>query len=192
VAVSTAKHSAIGGNEDEGIVLSHDDVKSIVDEAKKIGSLKRAVENYALQHGIENIDVLFPEAKNIDNEPEWQASDRVGCRCSQWHRNTPFSRIKTRTADITHEEARAKGYIKGNLKKEEFFGVTKRVTTPTTIYKKQQLDRDDMLDITDFDVVVWLKGEMRLMLEEELARAILIGDGRDVAHEDKIKDPGCC
>jgi hypothetical protein len=157
---------------------------------QKSGSLKRAVENYALQHGIENIDVLFPDAKTIDNEPEWIK------RRTEWvagvlngTRHTPFSRIKTRSADITHEEARAKGYIKGNLKKEEFFGVTKRVTTPTTIYKKQQLDRDDMLDITDFDVVLWLKGEMRLMLEEEIARAILIGDGRDVAHEDKVKDP---
>ena len=186
----TAKHGAIGGNDDEGVVLSHSDVQSIVEEAKKIGSLKRAVENYALQHGIENIDVLFPEAKNIDNEPQFLA------RRTEWvagvlngTRHTPFSRIRTRSADITHEEARAKGYIKGNLKKEEFFGVVKRVTTPTTVYKKQQLDRDDMLDITDFDVVMWLKGEMRLMLEEEIARAILIGDGRDVSNEDKIKDP---
>jgi hypothetical protein len=182
-------HGATGGTDDEH-VLSHDAIKGIVEEAQKSGSLKRAVEAYALQHGIENIDVLFPDAKTIDNEPEWIK------RRTEWvagvlngTRHTPFSRIKTRAADITHEEARAKGYIKGSLKKEEFFGVTKRVTTPTTIYKKQQLDRDDMIDITDFDVVLWLKGEMRLMLEEEVARAILIGDGRDVAHEDKVKDP---
>jgi hypothetical protein len=103
-------------------------------------------------------------------------------------RKSPFSRVKTLSADLTVEEARAKGYITGELKKEEFFGVSKRVTTPTTIYKKQKLDRDDMLDITDFDVVAWLKGEMRLMLDEELARAVLIGDGRDVAHEDKINE----
>ena len=104
-------------------------------------------------------------------------------------RKTPFSRIKTVIADITVESARALGYVKGNFKKEEWFGLTKRTTTPTTVYKKQQLDRDDIVDITDFDVVAWMKGEMRLMLEEELARAILFGDGRDVASEDKIKDP---
>lgn len=170
--------------------LSHDDVRGIVADAMRVGSLKEAVEAYALKHGIENIDVLFPDARTVDSQPEW---DR---RRTEWvagvlngTRHTPFSRIKTRVADITHEEARAKGYIKGNLKKEEFFGVSQRVTTPTTIYKKQKLDRDDIIDITDFDVVAWLKGEMRLMLEEELARAILIGDGRDVADEDKIRDP---
>lgn len=185
----SAAHGATGGTDDQH-VLTHDAMAGIVDEAKKSGSLKRAVEQYALQHGIENIDVLFPDAKAIDNEPEWVK------RRTEWVANvlngtkhTPFSRIKTRSADITHEEARAKGYIKGSLKKEEFFGVSQRVTTPTTIYKKQKLDRDDMLDITDFDVVMWLKGEMRLMLEEEVARAILIGDGRDVANEDKVKDP---
>jgi hypothetical protein len=101
-------------------------------------------------------------------------------------RKTPFSRVKTHWADLNFEEARAKGYVKGNLKKEEFFPVASRETTPQTIYKKQKLDRDDILDITDFDVVVWMKGEMRIMLDEELARAILIGDGRDVASDDKI------
>jgi hypothetical protein len=104
-------------------------------------------------------------------------------------RHTPFSRIKTITADLTQDDARAKGYIKGHYKKEEWFGVTKRTTTPTTIYKKQKLDRDDVLDITDFDVVAWLRSEMRVMLDEELARAILIGDGRDPGDEDNIKDP---
>lgn len=171
-------------------VLTHDAIKEIVADAQRNGSLKKAVEDYALAHGIENIDVLFPDAKSIDNEPEWEK------RRTEWvagvlngTRHTPFSRIKTRSADITMEEARAKGYIKGNLKKEEFFGVTQRTTSPTTIYKKQKLDRDDVLDITDFDVVSWMKGEMRLMLEEEVARAVLIGDGRDVANEDKVKDP---
>jgi hypothetical protein len=103
-------------------------------------------------------------------------------------RKSPFSRVKTLIADITEEDARAKGYIKGNLKKEEFFSVSKRVTTPTTVYKKQKLDRDDIIDITDFDVVAWLKVEMRLMIDEEIARAALIGDGRDVASEDKINE----
>lgn len=171
------------------IVLNHSDIQSIVADASKVGSLKDAVENYALSHGITNIDVMFPEAKALTNTPEFMQ------RRTEWVNNlltgarkSPFSRIKTLTADITVEEARAKGYIKGNMKKEEFFGVAQRVTTPTTIYKKQKLDRDDMVDITDFDVVSYLKSEMRLMLDEELARAILLGDGRDVASEDKISE----
>jgi hypothetical protein len=176
-----------GGNKNE---LSHEDVKGIVADAVKVGSLKEAVNNYALQHGITNIDVLFPDAKmatgTIELEKrrtEWVSSVLNGVR------RTPFSRVKTFTADLTQEEARAKGYIKGNYKLEEWFGVTKRTTSPTTIYKKQKLDRDDMLDITDFDIVAFLKAEMRLMTEEEVARAILIGDGRSPAAEDKVKDP---
>lgn len=171
-------------------VLSHSDVKEIVASAVKGGSLKEAVQEYALKHGIENIDVLFPDAKAIASAPEFDK------RRTEWvagvlngARKTPFARIKSLTADLTFDEARAKGYIKGEFKKEEFFAVSKRVTTPTTIYKKQKLDRDDIIDITDFDVVAWLKGEMRLMLDEELARAALIGDGRAVDDEDKIKDP---
>jgi Caudovirus prohead serine protease len=171
-------------------LLSHDAINGIVEEAQKSGSLKHAVEEYALKHGIEDIDILFPDARTIADTPEFD-SRRV-----EWvsgvingTRHSPFSRIKSIVADITQEEARALGYIKGNLKKEEFFGLVKRVTTPSTIYKKQQLDRDDIVDITDFDVVAWLKAEMRLMLDEEIARAILIGDGRDVASVDKIKDP---
>ena len=170
-------------------VLSHDDMKAIVADATKNGSLKDAVENYALSHGIEDIEVLFPEATALANTPE------IFGRRTEWvnmligaTRKSPFSRIKTVSADITHDDARAKGYFKGNLKKEEFFAVTKRTTTPTTIYKKQKLDRDDVVDITDFDVVSWLKGEMRLMLDEEIARAILVGDGRDVSHDDKINE----
>lgn len=171
------------------IVLSHDDVKAIVVEAAKVGSFKEAVEAYAISHGIEDIDVLFPEAKAIATTPE------LFGRRVEWVnilltaiRKSPFSRIKTLSADLTVQEARAKGYIKGNLKKEEFFKVSKRVTTPTTIYKKQKLDRDDMVDITDFDVVTWLKGEMRLMLDEELARAVLVGDGRAADDEDKVNE----
>jgi HK97 family phage prohead protease len=170
--------------------LSHEDVKGIVADAVKRGSLKDAVEAYAVQHGINDIELLFPDAKLTTNTPEWDK------RRTEWvasvlngTRHTPFSRVKTVVADITQEEARAKGYVKGEFKKEEWFGLTKRTTSPTTIYKKQKLDRDDIIDITDFDVVAWLKGEMRLMLEEEIARAILVGDGRDVSHEDKIKDP---
>lgn len=171
-------------------VLSHDAMRGIAADAVKRGSLKEAVEDYAFKHGIENIDTLFPDARSVTDTPEFD-SRRV-----EWVkavlgkvRKSPFSRIKSITADITHAEARAKGYIKGTLKKEEFFGLMKRVTTPSTVYKKQRLDRDDIIDITDFDVVLWLKAEMRLMLDEELARAILIGDGRDVDDEDKIRDP---
>jgi Caudovirus prohead serine protease len=179
-----------GGKQEETHVLTHDAIKGIVADAQRIGSLKEAVEAYALQHGIENIDVLFPDARNVTQTPEFD-SRRVEWVAGVLNgtKHSPFSRIKSIVADITFDEARAKGYIKGNLKKEEFFGVSARVTTPSTIYKKQKLDRDDIVDITDFDVVMWLKGEMRLMLDEEIARAVLIGDGRDVADEDKIKDP---
>lgn len=178
--------------------LTHDDLRGIASDAVKRGSLKDAVEAYALQHGINDIDTLFPDAKTITSTPEFDK------RRTEWvsavlngTRHSPFSRIKSIVADITVDQARALGYIKGNLKKEEFFGLTKRVTTPTTIYKKQQLDRDDIIDITDFDVVVWLKGEMRLMLDEELARAVLVGDGRPVEdpanpgnpNPDKVRDP---
>ena len=158
-----------GGNQEEH-VLSHDALKGIVEEAKKGGSLKEAFESYAFKHGIENIDVLFPDARSVTDTPEFDS------RRIEWvsdvlagTRHSPFTRIKSIVADITFDEARARGYIKGNLKKEEWFGVSKRVTTPSTIYKKQKLDRDDIIDITDFDVVAWLKGEMRLMLDEELA-----------------------
>jgi len=178
------------GEGGEKHTLSHDAMKGIVEDASRCGSLKEAVENYALKHGIEDIDILFPDARLVTQTPEFDK------RRTEWVSNVingtkhvPFSRIKSIVADITHEEARARGYIKGNLKKEEFFGLVKRVTTPSTIYKKQKLDRDDIIDITDFDVVAWMKGEMRLMLDEELARAILIGDGREVDDEDKVRDP---
>jgi hypothetical protein len=169
--------------------ISHADLQGIVADASKGGSLKDAIESYALSHGITDVDQLFPEATALDAVPEWLK------RRTEWvtkllgdTRKSPFSRIKTMHADITLDDARAKGYVTGDLKKEEYFGVSKRITTPTTIYKKQKLDRDDMIDITDFDVVTWLKAEMRMMLDEEIARAILIGDGRDVSHEDKINE----
>jgi hypothetical protein len=171
-------------------VLSHDAMQEISANAVKVGSYKEALEDYAFKHGIDNIDVLFPDARNITETPDFDK------RRTEWVsevldkvRKSPFSRIKSLVADITHEEARARGYIKGTLKKEEYFRLVSRVTTPATIYKKQKLDRDDILDITDFDVVLWLKGEMRLMLDEEVARAILIGDGRLADADDKVKDP---
>lgn len=184
--------SGAEGKVSTGTTISHADAAKIFKRGQRIGSLREAVEEHAtdtLEHGIHDIETLFPDAKNITNTPEWDK------RRTEWvsvvlngTRHTPFSRIKTQTADITMEEARAKGYVKGNLKKEEFFRLQKRVTTPQTIYKKQKLDRDDIIDITDFDVVAWLKGEMRLMLEEELARAILLGDGRSAEDEDKIQE----
>ena len=190
---SIVKHNVFENDKKTGqpepVVLSHAEIEGIVADATKIGSFKEAVENYALSHGIQDIDLLFPDAKAISTTPELYG------RRVEWVnvlmnavRKSPFSRIKTMSADLTVQEARAKGYIKGTLKKEEFFRVSRRVTTPTTIYKKQKLDRDDMVDITDFDVVTWLKGEMRLMLDEELARAILVGDGRASDDEDKIDE----
>lgn len=179
------------GSGTEAHVLTHDAIRGIVEDADNRNvMLSDAVKAYAMAHGITDIEVLFPEHKTVGGTPEWES------RRMEWvagvlnsTNKTPFARIKTRSADITHEEARAKGYIKGNMKKEEFFSVKSRTTGPTTVYKKQSLDRDDIIDITDFDVVAWVKGEMRMMLEEEMARAVLIGDGREVDDEDKIKDP---
>lgn len=140
-------------------------------------------------YGIKDIDWLFPEARNITNTPEFiKRQDEWVAKVMGGVSHTPFSRIKTLFADITADEARAKGYVKGHLKTEEVFGLLKRVTTPTTVHKKQKLDRDDIIDITDFDVVMWLRAEMRLMLNEELARAYLIGDGRPVSSNDKINE----
>ena len=166
-------------------VLSHSDMEAIFSDAKRYGSLKDSV----LAHGIEDIDVLFPEPKNQNVPPDFIKREMgwVPKVMGSVH-HTPFSRIKSMFADITEDDARAKGYIKGNLKKEEVFSLLKRTTTPTTIYKKQKLDRDDVIDITDFDVVSWLKSEMRMMLDEEIARAILVGDGRLNSSDDKINE----
>ena len=170
-------------------VLSHDAMNTIIADAKRYGSLKESFLAHAQEYGIENIDYLFPEAKTLNNPPEFIKRDTgwVNEVMGAVH-HTPFSRIKSMFADITEDDARAKGYIKGNLKKEEVFSLLKRTTTPTTIYKKQKLDRDDVVDITDFDVIAWLKTEMRMMLDEELARAILIGDGRLASSDDKINE----
>lgn len=165
--------------------LSHADEAAIIADAKRYGSLKES----ALQHGIEQIDYLFPEAKPTSTTPEFISRDMtwVNKVLASVH-HTPFSRIKSLFADITADDARAKGYIKGRLKKEEVFSLLKRTTTPTTIYKKQKLDRDDVVDITDFDVIAWLKKEMRTMLDEEIARAVLVGDGRLASSDDKINE----
>ena len=170
-------------------VLAHDEMASIFSEAKRGGSLKTAVHNYALSHGITDIETLFPDAKLLSDTPDWvkRQTEWVGGLLGGV-RKSPMARIRTMSADLTFEDARAKGYIKGSLKKEEFFGLQTRTTEPTTVYKKQSLHRDDVVDITNFDIVAWLKAEMRIMLEEELARAILIGDGREVMHEDKINE----
>jgi len=192
-------------------VITHDQMKAVFTDAQRCGSLKEAflqhsidIENLkplelqhampgpganTMSHGITNIDYLFPDAKNVTVPPVWFKRD------TEWVKtvfnaahHTPFSRIKSMAADITNDEARAKGYIKGNEKTEEVFALLKRSTTPTTVYKKQKLDRDDIIDIVDLDVVAWLKVEMRFMLEEELARAILVGDGRSPASDDKINE----
>ena len=165
--------------------LSHSDVEAIFSNVKRYGSLRDAV----LAHGIENIDYLFPDAKNVTNTPQFIQRDMGWVqKVMKSVHHTPFSRIKSIFADITEEDARAKGYIKGNIKKEEVFSLLKRTTTPTTIYKKQKLDRDDVVDIVDFDVVAWLKSEMRVMLDEEIARAALVGDGRLSSSDDKINE----
>lgn len=168
--------------------LSHDQLNEIVIGAKKHGSLKESFIAHAAEYGFDPIDVLFPDAKTVSGIQTIQRETTWVDVVLGEATHTPFSRIKTVTADITADEARARGYVTGNLKKDEVIPLMKRVTTPTTIYKKQKLDRDDMIDITDFDVVVWLKAEMRAMLNEELARAALIGDGRNVAEEDKINE----
>ena len=179
------KHNVFDKEDTHEDVLSHSDMEAIFADAKRYGSLKDS----ALAHGIENIDYLFPDAQNVTNTPQFIQRDMgwVQKVMSSVH-YTPFSRIKSIFADITEEDARAKGYIKGNLKKEEVFSLLKRATTPTTIYKKQKLDRDDVIDITDFDVVAWLKSEMRVMLDEEIARATLVGDGRLASSDDKINE----
>ena len=170
-------------------VLSHSDMMDIISDAKRYGSMKDSFLAHTQNYGIENVDFLFPEPETLDVPPTFIQRDMTWVQkvMSSVH-HTPFSRIKSLFADITADEARAKGYIKGKMKKEEVFTLLKRTTTPTTIYKKQKMDRDDVVDITDFDVIAWLKKEMRLMLDEEIARAILIGDGRLSSSDDKINE----
>lgn len=196
------KHNAFEDETRRTTVLSHGAFKEIVEGGRRFGSLKASFKNYCeennLSHddlgddpvqtyGIQDVEFLFPEAKNLNVPPEFisRKMDWVNKVITGVH-HIPFSRVKVMFADITEDEARAKGYIKGRLKKEEVFSLLKRKVEPTTIYKKQKMDRDDVIDITDFDVLSWLKVEMRMMLNEEIARAILIGDDRLVSDEDHI------
>lgn len=185
-------HNAFDGSAtktDNTPTLSHSDVQNIFNDAKKIGSLKEAVLQHSKQYGVSNIDMLFPDAKNFKNIPEtisqrveWVPGVLNGCT------HTPFSRVRTRQVDITADEARARGYVTAAKKTEQVVKMLQRETLPKTVYTKQKFDRDDLLDITDFDTVAWIKGLMRGLLEEELARAILMGDGREVGQSDKINE----
>ena len=180
------KHNVFDNDEKyDGDTLSHAEMTAIIEDAQRCGSLKEAV----LAHGINQIDVLFPDAQTVTDVPGFiKREDGWVTKVLGAVHHTPFARIKSIFADITPDEARAKGYIKGKKKIEEVFAMLKRQTGPTTIYKKQKIDRDDLLDITDFNVIAWLKSELRMMLNEELARAILVGDGRTSLSEDKIKE----
>lgn len=178
---------------DNGGVLSHSDMvefaSKVFAEAQETGTFRGALMHAAQDYGIENIEILFPDAKSVTDRPDFikRRTEWVS-RVLNGTKHSPFSRIKTRFADITADEARARGYLKGGKKIEEVFPVMQRTTTPQTIYKKQKLDRDDIIDITDFDVVAWLRAEMRIMLDEEIGRAVLVGDGRLVTSPDKIKE----
>lgn len=197
-------------NKTNNIYISHSDMETVLNDAKRLGSLKAAVimhseEGGILSHSIDTTgmetsegsqtygfrdpEMLFPEFQSLNAVPEWISRNMgwVDDVLNSVHR-TPFSRIKSVFADITEDEARARGYMKGKMKKEEFFTILKRTTSPCTVYKKQKIDRDDVIDITGFDVVAWIRSEMRMMLNEELARAILIGDGRPTDSDDKIKE----
>lgn len=206
------KHNVFDADERQENYLTHADYEQIFADAKRLGSLKDSVlmhmEDGVLAHaiptqdmigpsqatanqtyGFRDPDMLFPEYRTMNNPPEWIKRDTGWVqKVMGGAHHTPFSRIKSVFADITEDAARAKGYFKGNLKKDEVFTLLKRTTDPQTIYKKQKLDRDDIIDITDFDVVAWIRGEMRLMLEEEIARAMLIGDGRSGSSDDKIQE----
>ena len=185
---NNVKHNIFENDNDnyyQGDVISHAEMTAVINDAKRYGSMKDS----ALAHGIEDIEYLFPDAHNLNTPPEFIKRDMGWVtKVMNGVHHTPFSRIKSMFADITEDDARAKGYIKGNLKRDEVFSLLKRTTTPTTVYKKQKLDRDDVVDITDFDVVAWLKTEMRMMLDEELARAFLVADGRLASSDDKINE----
>lgn len=165
--------------------LSHAEQMDVITDAKRCGSMRESV----LAHGITNVEYLFPDAQTLNNPPDFIQRDMGWVKkVMNGTHHTPFSRIKSMLANITEDEARAKGYIKGKQKKDEVFSLLKRTTDPTTIYKKQKMERDDVLDITGFDVVAWLKSEMRMMLDEEIARALLISDGRLASSDDKINE----
>ena len=203
------KHNIFEGDGSPVNYISHSDMEQILKDAKDCGSMRKAVEAHiesgVLSHSVDTTgmevakgkqkygfndpSMLFPDYKSLNNPPEWisRNMDWVSKLMAKVH-HTPFSRIKSLYANITEDEARAKGYIKGKMKKEEVFSTLKRTTDPQTIYKKQKVDRDDIIDITDFNVIIWIKAEMRVMLDEEIARAILIGDGRPSDSDDKIKE----
>lgn len=186
------KHNVFEGDENyvDEAVLSHDAMEAIFNDAKSSGSLRDSVLKHSAEYGIENIEWLFPEHKNLKDVPDFikKVPDAWVQTVMNGVSKTPFSRIRMVFADITADQARARGYTKGNRKIEEVFTLLRRKVGPTTIYKKQKLDRDDIIDITDFDVVAWMKTEMRMMLDEEIARAILFSDGRSPLAEDKIKE----
>lgn len=212
---SEVKHNVFEGDAQRNDYLTADDYKAIFSDAKRTGSLKEAVmahmgmedgdtlihatdsegaylldaNNNKVRYGVANMDYLFPDYKTLNDIPEFIQRDTewVNTVMSGAH-HSAFSRLKSIFANITMDEARAKGYVKGNMKKEEIFSLLKRTTSPTTIYKKQKLDRDDIIDITDLDVVAFVKKEMRTMLDEEIARAILIGDGRLSSDDDHISE----
>ena len=181
----SVKHNVFEDEENYDEVLSHSDLEAIFADARHSSSLKDTF----LEHGITHIDYLFPEAQNLDQTPQFikRETGWVSKVMNSVH-HTPFSRIRSTFADITADEARARGYMKGNLKKDEVFSLLKRTTTPTTVYKKQKLERDDVIDITNLDVIAFMKKEMRMMLDEELARAFLLGDGRLSSSDDKINE----
>lgn len=184
------KHNAFDMTmDDSNDALMHDALDTILSDGKRFGSLRESFIAHAEDYGIDSIDYLFPDAQNVTDTPQFikRETEWVADFMNRTH-HTPFSRIKSLFANITEDEARAKGYIKGKYKKEEVFSLLKRTTNPTTIYKKQKLDKDDVNDITDFDVVTWIKAEMRLMLDEEIARACLVGDGRLASSDDKINE----
>lgn len=183
------KHNVFDQNQ-EGNEIKHSEILAeSLKDAKKYGSLKESVLAHAASYGIDQIEQLFPEEHTLNNEPQILDNDQSWVvKFLNNTKKSPFSRLKAVFADTSGDKARALGYVKGNLKKEEVFSLLNRTTSPQTVYKKQKLDRDDILDITDFDVVAFMKKEMRMKLEEELARAMLIGDGRDVLSQDKIKE----
>lgn len=174
---------------DRGPKLEHSQIKAIFADAETYGTLSESVMAHAQTYGISNIELLFPDAKEMNNPPEFIQKEKPWVQAIVGGtKHTPFAKVRTTFADISGDDARARGYQKGKLKKEEVFKLLRRETTPQTIYKKQKLDRDDILDITDFDVVSWIKAEMQVKLKEELARAILFGDGRSVTSDDKIQE----
>lgn len=182
------RHNLFDSNEnmEQDNVITHSEMMAVINDANRYGSMRES----ALQHGIEGIDWLFPEDRNLDVPPTW-----INNNNGEWVKtvlngvhHSPFSRVKSMFADIREDEARAKGYIKGNQKKAEVFSLLKRSTSPQTVYKLQKFDRDDVIDITDFDMIAWVKAEMRLKLDEEIARAILIGDGRLPSDDDHISE----